>query len=1094
MKGLFKEINTFVGSTAAIDSTRKYLRHNSPRPISKDITKAASHYATIISSGNTSPDDMVDAGMLMAKAPSESKEIGKSIADLVTDKRVSMIAHTEDQPNPHLLSATQAYSIVATERREGVSEAQLKKSLGDVAYHHIDRITDLVHGNEGNLHDSIIQTNEDLNSKQMANHFATVSDADTESILREAYKTTNDPSIGLPQAIKAALDIDAEIDPAVVEAFVTDMRRNLIGVDLADPDSIKAVADKTAEAFKLQYVPIENAGRKILIDPRRLSEKQRFHLTDEQNIKGKTRRGLDDFAKNLNNASQNMGWLETMTDGNARIVNPTNSSSKLAGSMPVGGEDHQMLIISMNEPYTTKDGQQVNAFRVPWTFKPGTLEVALQTKEVKNLELIVVPDSAVSHGSEEAASGDRVLKEGGVIGWTAFKDHFDRTAGKHGFQLQERVAGGQKTYTVEYVGNIPSETDIVAINEAEILRLEKEFQMQPTLVDKLSGIKPGSQEAQAVQKAAKRSYKNKQDWMWKNYPAWEFEWVLPSGDYKKYADMDASDPDAPWNPDAIKTGTIDENTPIDQLIPLVMPDAMNNKIQDQVVRKAHNAREKNHQAKNFEQLLINITGQSIDNGQISPSEGVTVNSLDVPVLNAEDVYGASQNLIRKNEKNGIPNEGLDTHQDDAYVQERNDLIRSHEGFEPYAYEDTRGNPTVGIGFSLTDPSVKKLVTKMLGPKGYAQLIKDSSKKYDADKEIKLTAPQIEEIYGQLILEKEGHVSAWYKGIPLSPSQRAVIVDLAYIGGGGLVGPSTEFFNAVKAGDWQRATYEVRERSNKHGNKGVQNRMEDNAAILSNVTPTKGDGWTLFSSAHAGNFNAVFSQEFLNSPLPSSENESVWKWFQDSLEDISDSVDEALPVVQERLIEFGVYSASNIADIVTPNTASQFLVTDMVLKNYMGIPMENMVYTEKELGRRNTDVLKTLARKALAAGRNNITWDDYGDDINGVPMKAVVGYQDGRELAEEAYPRTLMGAFKLAGATIVDPILDVGLTIGQATITIDDDGNYIITDVYDAEKFKNTAAGNSAYTDTRNWVQNNGITLEKGESKPLQWRINLGKNL
>ena len=144
--------------------------------------------------------------------------------------------------------------------------------------------------------------------------------------------------------------------------------------------------------------------------------------------------------------------------------------------------------------------------------------------------------------------------------------------------------------------------------------------------------------------------------------------------------------------------------------------------------------------------------------------------------------------------------------------------------------------------------------------------------------------------------------------------------------------------------------------------------------------------------------------------------------------------------------------------------------------------------------RNVAVLKTLVKRALASGRNDIIWEDYGDDINGVPIKAIVGYKDGREKANEEYPRNLWGSFKLAGTTIIDPVLDVGLTIGQAAITIDDNGNYIITDQYDAEKFENTAAGDSAYTDTRNWVQNNGITLEKSEGKPLQWRINLGRHL
>ena len=39
-------------------------------------------------------------------------------------------------------------------------------------------------------------------------------------------------------------------------------------------------------------------------------------------------------------------------------------------------------------------------------------------------------------------------------------------------------------------------------------------------------------------------------------------------------------------------------------------------------------------------------------------------------------------------------------------------VRLHEGIREYAYEDTEGNPTIGIGFNLADKDNRKILAGM----------------------------------------------------------------------------------------------------------------------------------------------------------------------------------------------------------------------------------------------------------------------------------------------------------------------------------------------------------------------------------------------
>ena len=78
----------------------------------------------------------------------------------------------------------------------------------------------------------------------------------------------------------------------------------------------------------------------------------------------------------------------------------------------------------------------------------------------------------------------------------------------------------------------------------------------------------------------------------------------------------------------------------------------------------------------------------------------------------------------------------------------------------------------------------------------------------------------------------------------------------------------------------------------------------------------------------------------------------------------------------------------------------------------------------------------------------------------------------------------------------DPVNIMTYTLGGASIRIDEEGNVIVTDQYDAEKFKYGSANEQMYGSARDILQN-FLTLEdpniKGENpNAIRFEINLGK--
>ena len=176
-----------------------------------------------------------------------------------------------------------------------------------------------------------------------------------------------------------------------------------------------------------------------------------------------------------------------------------------------------------------------------------------------------------------------------------------------------------------------------------------------------------------------------------------------------------------------------------------------------------------------------------------------------------------------------------------------------------------------------------------------------------------------------------------------------------------------------------------------------------------------------------------------------------------------------------------------------NDAVAMLLKDVVGKNILGLPV-SMIQTEENLNQSTIKVLQDLARKARKAGRWNIVHTDYGKDEQGAPISGIIGGQ-GEEEASKIYPKTLAGFLKLTKGVFTDPKLETIMTFGGASLHEDEEGNTILTDDYNAQKFLYGSASTGTYGPVRDEVQK-WVTLEgkEGEAKEdtIKWRVNLGK--
>ena len=204
---------------------------------------------------------------------------------------------------------------------------------------------------------------------------------------------------------------------------------------------------------------------------------------------------------------------------------------------------------------------------------------------------------------------------------------------------------------------------------------------------------------------------------------------------------------------------------------------------------------------------------------------------------------------------GLDNTTIVSDNQTAYEQFRYELIQKTEGVRRAVYPDSKGLPTIGIGFNLTDKNIRELVLAKFGitdvsmREEIAEIIKNNQSDIDAlqtelDNKMEGLASQnpplanrstftfsdgdlgIDEmrsvfdvavtIYdegdptAETTSDQIGRVNDWLSGIPDS-KERVVLVSLSY---NGILSESTSLRRAIINDDRAEAWYEIRYNSNK----------------------------------------------------------------------------------------------------------------------------------------------------------------------------------------------------------------------------------------------------------------------------------------
>lgn len=456
---------------------------------------------------------------------------------------------------------------------------------------------------------------------------------------------------------------------------------------------------------------------------------------------------------------------------------------------------------------------------------------------------------------------------------------------------------------------------------------------------------------------------------------------------------------------------------------------------------------------------------------------------------------------------------------ESYLQRRFEFISDHEGWRNKVYEDTRGFRTVGYGFNLEEPTNRTL---------YKNVLNKTDEDFDNLREGRTTLSNRD---GRILFEAaagsaERLISNKFSDVDLKGFERLALVSLAY-NSPSLIGPNLT--QHIKAGDRKAAFEEIKFRSNARKTRGIQNRRDLEAQMFSGMDPddAQDSTWSLsnvfgMASAQAGELrssDSLVSQgrdirkgtwvdnliDTINPISPAAAGtidakmtlpdnpkniEEGNSWLDETWDFLSEP-ENILDYIKDKSETLGAAVAQKFVSAVTPTDSSEMLISDWILKNKMNIPVDKLLLTEKDLKIRNITALREIVRGALAKGKRSLTWSDYGDDLLGNPISGIIG-GSGVSKSDSAYPKTLGGIAKLGMMTMIDSKVDTALTIGQASLQIAEDGDVILTDQYDAEKFIYGSRSKGAYGAARNYLGKEGrLTTEGGKRGAIRWRINLG---
>jgi lysozyme len=130
--------------------------------------------------------------------------------------------------------------------------------------------------------------------------------------------------------------------------------------------------------------------------------------------------------------------------------------------------------------------------------------------------------------------------------------------------------------------------------------------------------------------------------------------------------------------------------------------------------------------------------------------------------------------------------------------EAKDLIRKHEGVKDTVYPDTKGIPTIGIGFNLHREDAKSRITSL--GLDYKSVL---------DGSVSLTDRQIEKLFEYDFIIAVGAAGNFLPTFQQQPREiKIVLVDMAYNLGGEGLGRFLRFRQALLEQDYKKAANEM----------------------------------------------------------------------------------------------------------------------------------------------------------------------------------------------------------------------------------------------------------------------------------------------
>jgi hypothetical protein len=335
----------------------------------------------------------------------------------------------------------------------------------------------------------------------------------------------------------------------------------------------------------------------------------------------------------------------------------------------------------------------------------------------------------------------------------------------------------------------------------------------------------------------------------------------------------------------------------------------------------------------------------------------------------------------------------------AYNALRLQVIYLTEGGKTYAYGDSVGDATIGIGFDLRDTGVFTKVIDSLAPamtsaqrnllevvvnrnypsgntKGNAAMLAINAEMAILHKQNNaipstLTfadTSQMESIYEKIVITYENRVDSWLGTTIADSLERVALVSLSYNGG---LGPSLH--DDIIDGNRAEAWYEIRYRSNGTTGVDLSNRRYLEASKfdlyydINNVSLLDAEQVAMMYTA---NRTAILTYEKSHSPLAADKNYAISY--------INDIYIELKPAINEFKIFYGISSSVDIKEVqIACNALDKNNTKHYVIENLTGANDNQLL-----IGDSNSNKLNSVSGNDVLIGNggNDVFMCGTGNNI------------------------------------------------------------------------------------------------------------------